>query len=799
MNAVVGALRVVLGANTAQYEAGMRRAGRTARRTGGEINQALLTAQRTAVGAFRGIAAAAGVVGIGAAAREYLRFVDTAKQIEAQLRLATREMGNFGQAQEDVRRIAQATRTGLEETASLYATFQRNSRELGITQEQAARATETVSKAFQISGASAAEAAGGLRQFLQGVQSGTLRGEELNSVLENAPRLARLLADSLGVTIGQLRAMGQEGQLTGDRLINALTNRRFTEGIDAEFRELPVTFEQAMTGVNNAAIVAFGAFDRGGEFSNALIDFMGTGQMSFEEIEASAFRTGEQIRSIMAGLNNVFDPMGQGAANVFDFIEQQARGLRDAISDIMHTLQAVANTYVDVANFVDNAGHISNPGLFAPGTRQRATFADRFDASGLARPWSPGDGFTTAQRLGPVQVARPSLRGSASGGNKRRGRRGPSAETLARRAEAERIRHLRDDESFASEMAAINQDLLAARQATAVAAEIVAAFEVQQIEAARDRTNLGYQADAEQARDRRDLAQARALQLIEANNAVAAERINAVQLREQERIRQEQVDIAATDLENALDLEQSQAALAETSRERRASALRILDYQKQLERLELENILASRDATEAQREIARRRLELLDSIYRGREQDAMNSTRSPLGDFMNDLPTTADKLNDALENVAANGLRAIEDGLVSIIDGTKSVADAFADMAKSIISDLVRIAIQRAVIAPLANALFPGGKVPGFDSGGSFSIGGMPGVDRNMLSLNGVPLARVSRGERVGVGRGGGENVTINQNIRFEGVAVTQEEFVRGLAITKQATIAGIRDLNRRR
>lgn len=335
MAALVGALRVTLGANTAQYEAGMRRAQATARRTGTDISRSLDQARRTTVIAFRAMAGAAATFGLAQGVRAIMGYIDAAKQLEAQLRLATRESGNFAQAQSDVRRIAAETRSGIEETANLYAAFQRNARELGITQEQAARATQTVSEAFQISGATAAEAAGGLRQFLQGIQSGTLRGEELNSVLENAPRLARLLADALGVTIGQLRAMGAEGELTADKLIRALTDRRFTAGIDAEFRELPITFDQAMTQVHNAAVVAFGAFDRGGQFSQALVNFAGQGAISFEEIERYAFETGQEIRAIMSGLANVFEPMGMGASNVFEFIRNEAIGLRRGLEDIL--------------------------------------------------------------------------------------------------------------------------------------------------------------------------------------------------------------------------------------------------------------------------------------------------------------------------------------------------------------------------------------------------------------------------------------------------------------------------------
>src|SRR5690606_13272892 len=178
-----------------------------------------------------------------------------------------------------------------------------------------ARSTETITKAFQISGATAAEAAGGLRQFLQGIQSGTLRGEELNSVLENAPRLARALADGLNVTIGQLREMGQAGQLTGQEVIAALEGA--SAQIDAEFRELPITFDQAMQQVENAATITFGAFDRGGAFSEMLANFITDGTRGFADLEQAAMETGIDIRSTFEGLADVFDPMLTAAQSIF--------------------------------------------------------------------------------------------------------------------------------------------------------------------------------------------------------------------------------------------------------------------------------------------------------------------------------------------------------------------------------------------------------------------------------------------------------------------------------------------------
>src|SRR3546814_21028045 len=92
--------------------------------------------------ALRGLTAALGIISVGAAGKAYLSLADEAKNLTAQLKLATAQSGNLGQAQADVKRIADATRNGLAETTDLYATFMRNGRELGIHQDHAAKRSE---------------------------------------------------------------------------------------------------------------------------------------------------------------------------------------------------------------------------------------------------------------------------------------------------------------------------------------------------------------------------------------------------------------------------------------------------------------------------------------------------------------------------------------------------------------------------------------------------------------------------------------------------------------------------------
>lgn len=225
----------------------------------------------------------------------YASLTDESKMLTAQLRLATSETGSFAKAQEDVRRIAAGTRADLDSTAALYGKLMLNSKQLGITQQEAARATETVAKAFKVSGASTVEAAQGTRQLVQALQSGVLRGDEFNTMAEAAPRLQKLLAESLGVTQGQLRKMAEEGELTSDKLTKAFTDKRFTQGLDDEFAQLPVTFGDAMTQIRNAAVITFGAFDEGGQFSKSITSFLIGGTKGMADWENAARSLGQTI------------------------------------------------------------------------------------------------------------------------------------------------------------------------------------------------------------------------------------------------------------------------------------------------------------------------------------------------------------------------------------------------------------------------------------------------------------------------------------------------------------------------
>jgi hypothetical protein len=181
---------------------------------------------------------------------------------------------------------------------------------------------------------------------------------------------------------------------------------------------------------------------------------------------------------------------------------------------------------------------------------------------------------------------------------------------------------------------------------------------------------------------------------------------------------------------------QSEGQLAETAAEQRSVQLRLLDLAYRMERARLEAVIADEQSSYAAKEEARRRLQGLNETQANDRAAVMQGTRPPLEEYAASLPLTAAKMNEALESVAVNGLRSLEDGIISVIDGTKSLGEAFRDMASGIIAELLRISIQKAIIAPLAAALFPG---KGFEAGGftGFATGGFTGWG-NPKSIAGV-------------------------------------------------------------
>lgn len=208
------------------------------------------TAAEAVNGKLDGMMRTLGGIGLALTISEMARMSDAATNLSARIGLVSSSAVAASQTQAALYDIAQRTRQQWAGVAQTYSYLAKAGQELGISQDRILRVTENTSKAIALSGGAAESTQAALVQFSQGLASGTLRGEELNSVLEQAPRLAQALADGLGVTIGELRKLGEEGKLVPEQLINALD--RAGKQLSAEFASMPMTVEQSFTQLQNA-------------------------------------------------------------------------------------------------------------------------------------------------------------------------------------------------------------------------------------------------------------------------------------------------------------------------------------------------------------------------------------------------------------------------------------------------------------------------------------------------------------------------------------------------------------------
>lgn len=150
---------------------------------------------------------------------------------------------------------AQNSRASYLDTAASVAKLGNNARDAFSSTEEIVGFAELVNKQFTIAGASAQESSSAFLQLTQALGSGVLRGDELNSIFEQAPNIIQAIADYMDVPIGQVRELASEGQITADIVKNAMFAAE--DEINAKFEEMPMTWGQLWTSFTNQAIMTF--------------------------------------------------------------------------------------------------------------------------------------------------------------------------------------------------------------------------------------------------------------------------------------------------------------------------------------------------------------------------------------------------------------------------------------------------------------------------------------------------------------------------------------------------------------
>lgn len=218
------------------------------------------------------------------------------------LRLVTDGSEALATAQQSVFQIAQDSRQPLTSTAELYQRIATNQRELNLTGKGVADVVGTISKTLAISGASAASANAALIQLGQAFASGTLRGEELNSVMEQAPALAQAIAAGMGKTVGELRTLGAAGLLTADAVVKALQSQE--AAVDGLFQKTSATIGQSLTSTANSFTVLIGKLDQASQASQAIssnIIAVSTAMDGLTGSNTATAKTLQIVGAVMAG------------------------------------------------------------------------------------------------------------------------------------------------------------------------------------------------------------------------------------------------------------------------------------------------------------------------------------------------------------------------------------------------------------------------------------------------------------------------------------------------------------------
>ena len=204
---------------------------------------------------LKGIAATVGGL---AAVKKILGVSDQLTSTNARLNNAMINFddgGSLTDLEKKVMASAQRSRTSYMDAASSIAKLGLNARDAFGSMDEVIAFQELINKQFVIGGATAQEQSNAMIQLTQAMAAGALRGEELNSVFEQAPGIIQSIADYLDVSIGEIRAMAAEGQLTADVVKNAMFAA--ADDIETKFSNMPKTWGQIWIGMKNKALSIF--------------------------------------------------------------------------------------------------------------------------------------------------------------------------------------------------------------------------------------------------------------------------------------------------------------------------------------------------------------------------------------------------------------------------------------------------------------------------------------------------------------------------------------------------------------
>lgn len=310
-------LLVRIEAQLRQFERAMQQASGSADKTAGRIERRFSTMERKLSGVGGSLGRLLAVAITGQTIRKVAEYADEWTTAGNKIAAASQIAGRAGRSLSDINKIAISTRSGLTETADLYAKLLRSTADVADSEEDVARATELVNKAFKAGGAATSEQAAGILQLSQALGSGILQGDELRSIRENAPLVAQAIAKEFKTTVAGLKALGQEGKLTSDRVFKAILAG--APQIEAAFARTTGTIGDAFTNFRNRLTESIGKInDEFGASHNitTLIYDIGTALSTVTDFIIAMHQPLAELGAFLNVIANAIDDLGDAAKNL---------------------------------------------------------------------------------------------------------------------------------------------------------------------------------------------------------------------------------------------------------------------------------------------------------------------------------------------------------------------------------------------------------------------------------------------------------------------------------------------------
>lgn len=245
---------------TANAAAASDRAALAALRLQQAQDRAAQSSQRAASSIMSFVRGAAALVGVGLSAQAILQSADAYTVLQNKLQNVSDSERQVTELTNELFNVANKTRTPVQETAQAFTRFDMALKNLGKSQQDSLRLTETVNKMLVVSGATSTEAGSALLQLSQAFNKGKLDGDEFRSVMELMPNAADAIAKRLGVTRGELLKLAPQGKITAQVMVDAFNDA--AKGIDEKFGKTVPTLSQAMTVLKNNATQTFGEINK---------------------------------------------------------------------------------------------------------------------------------------------------------------------------------------------------------------------------------------------------------------------------------------------------------------------------------------------------------------------------------------------------------------------------------------------------------------------------------------------------------------------------------------------------------